>query len=162
MIRHICQSNSCWLTSGKRHCKFSSLVCLGFWYKGSCSGCFSVAVKLLSLQSGSFSLVLTHLRRVFFGKAKPNTPPFPFLSQKNSLYVGNTLWMAWIIRMHPETAFVVSWFFFLLIKFIWPQSTSLLKLNFCKRFQRYQLSYHQILKPLFLKYFLKSYVGYFF
>lgn len=163
MIRHICQSNSCWLTSGKMHCKSSSSVCLGFWYKGGCCGDFSVAVKLFSLQTGSFSLVLTHWRRVSFGKTKPSTPPFPFLSQSNPLYVGNTIWMARIIRMHPETAFVVSWyFFFLLIKFIWPQNTSLLKLNFCKRFQLYQLSYHRIPKPLFLKYFFKCYVGYFF
>lgn len=73
---------------------------------------FSVAVKLCSLQTGSFSLVLTHWRRVSFGKTKPNTPPFPFLSQSNPLYVGNTIWMARIIRMHPETAFVVSWYFF--------------------------------------------------
>lgn len=156
MIWHVCQSDSCWLTSEKMHCEFNYYwVYLGFWYKGSCCRGFFFWSWETILQSHWFSLILINLRKVIFRKTiktQHSSFPLPPLSQSSPLHVGNAMLISKIVRMHPEMAFEGFDFFFL-IKFILPQSTSLLKLNFCERFHLYQLSYHQTLKQLFLKCF---------
>lgn len=84
MIRNIRQSNFCWLTSGKMHCRSNYSMCLGFWCKGGCSGGFSEAVRLFILQSGWFCLVLIHVRKVIIRKTNKNQHssfPFPFPKQ---------------------------------------------------------------------------------
>lgn len=100
-----------------------------------------------------FFLILINLRKVIFRKqTKPRILHFRYLPfPKATLCMWEILCYYLKLSGCTQKWHLKFFDFLFLIKFILPQSTSLLKLNFCKRFHLYQLSYHQTLKQLFLK-----------